>query len=95
MNNKNTMGKKMGKLIEKIFDIENRLRHNDCVTITISEIKEKIPQYSSGNGHSCLRDGSNNGKKIGYLVDKYSLKKCHKNKNNPNSAIEKLEFRKK
>lgn len=95
MNNKKGIGKKIGEQIEKVFDIENRLRHNDCVTIQISEIQEKISGYSSGNGHSCLRDRSRGGKQMGYLVNKYNLKKCHTNKNNPNSAIEKLEFRKK
>lgn len=79
----------MGGQIEKVFDIENRLEqgNENEITIRIKDIKEKIPKYSSGNGHSCLRDGSNNGKQIGYLMDKYQVKKQYKNSNGNNSEL--------
>lgn len=89
------VGKKIGKKIEEVFDIEKKLKSSDKVVIKISEIKQKIPEYSSGNGHSCLRDGSRGGKDIGYLNHKYNLKKFHKNLSNKNSRLETLEFREK
>ena len=86
---------KMGKKIEEEFHIQEDIKNKGVSIVTIEDIKKRIPEYSTGNGHSPLRDGSNGGKKISYLADKYNLKKNRKDKNKKNSRIESIEFRNK
>ncbi|WP_288519604.1 hypothetical protein [uncultured Brachyspira sp.] len=93
--NKEIIDTKMGKIIEKEFNIEEDIKKKGVAIIKIDDIKKRIPKYSAGNGHSSLRDGSRGGKRISYLAYKYDLKKNHKNENDKNSSVESLEFRNK
>lgn len=91
------IGKKIGQKIEQAFaeKFESLNKNGTSFEISIQEIQEEVSEYSAGNGHDSLRDGTRKGKKIGYLCNKYQVTKNRKNKNNPNSKIISLKFSKK
>ena len=92
MKNKKIVGKAMGQKSEKVFGLD-KLKKGESKTITTAEIRKKIPEYPAKNGHPAFRDGSRNGKQIGYLIDKFNTTKHHINPNHKNSSIEAFEFR--
>lgn len=96
-NNPKIVGRKIGEEIERIFIAPNIniVNNGGCIRIGIDEIITRIPSYSSGNGHSALRDGSEGGQQIGYLIYKYNVEKIYKNQNNKNSALIEIIIRKK
>ena len=93
--NPKIVGRKIGEEIERIFIDQNIINNGGTISIKIDEIKKRIPTYSSGNGHSSLRDRSEGGKQIGYLINEYNVQKIHENPNNKNSAITEIIVRKK
>lgn len=86
LENKKIVGKKMGKKIEEIFELD-KLKKGEKKHITMKEIRKAIPKYPQKNGHPHLRDGSKGGQQIGYLVYKYGIVKHNKYPNNKNSEI--------
>ena len=95
MSDKKIVGKKIGEEIERKFIDQNIINNGGDISIKIEDIKREIPSYSSGNGHSALRDGEKGGQQRGYLMDKYKVEKKRKNPNSKNSAIKEIIVRKK
>lgn len=91
------IGKKIGQKIEQTFAKKfQRLNETgEPFTLLIEEIKKKIPEYSSGNGHSALRNQERGGKSIGYLPYEYNVEKIRKGNDNINSEITELKISKK
>ena len=59
--NPKIVGRKIGEEIERIFIDQNIINNGGAISIKIDDIKKRIPTYSTGNGHSALRDGSVGG----------------------------------
>ena len=93
--NPKIVGRKIGEEIERIFIDQNIINNGGAISIKIDDIKKRIPTYSTGNGHSALRDGSEGGGQIGYLIYKYNVEKIYENPNNKNSALIEIIIRKK
>ncbi|CAG9469116.1 heme ABC transporter substrate-binding protein [Campylobacter upsaliensis] len=93
----NIVGRTIGEKIEKAFtSVFDRLNQDGTpFTLTIDEIKKKVPEYSSGNGHSALRNQEKGGESIGYLCHKYKVTKHRENDTNLNSRVNSVTFSKK
>ncbi|EAK0954616.1 heme ABC transporter substrate-binding protein [Campylobacter upsaliensis] len=93
----NIVGRTIAEKIEKAFTSDfNRLNQDGTpFTLTIDEIKKKVPEYSSGNGHSALRNQEKGGESIGYLCHKYIVTKHRENDTNLNSRVIGVTFSKK
>ncbi|EID3271055.1 heme ABC transporter substrate-binding protein [Campylobacter upsaliensis] len=91
------VGKAIGEKIEKAFadEFDELNKNGTSFALEIEEIKRRVPEYSSGNGHSALRNQERGGKSIGYLCDKYRVKKQRKNDTNLNSRVKKVILSKK
>lgn len=93
----NIVGKTIGEKIEKAFasDFDRLNQDGTPFTLTIDEIKEKVPEYSSGNGHSALRNQEKGGKSIGYLCHKHIVTKHREKDTSLNSRVTSVTFSKK
>lgn len=91
------VGKKIGQKIEQTFKKEfQRLNETgEPFTLPLEEIKKKIPEYSTGNGHYALRNQERGGKTQGYLPNKYNVEKIRKNNDSISSEVIELEISKK
>lgn len=92
----NIVGRTIAEKIEKAFasDFDRLNQDGTPFTLTIDEIKKKVPEYSSGNGHSALRNQEKDGESIGYLCHKYIVTKHRENDTNLNSRVISIEFKK-
>lgn len=93
----NIVGRTIGEKIEKTFasDFDRLNQDGTPFTLTIDEIKEKVPEYSSGNGHSALRNQEKGGKSIGYLCHKHIVTKHREKDTSLNSRVTSVTFSKK
>ncbi|EAJ1688908.1 heme ABC transporter substrate-binding protein [Campylobacter upsaliensis] len=91
------VGKAIGEKIEKAFadEFDELNKNGTSFALEIEEIKRRVPEYSSGNGHSALRNQEKGGESIGYLCHKYKVTKHRENDTNLNSRVNSVTFSKK